>query len=748
MSSTPAESVASTEIPILSVDEFRAPSSPNTDLRRLNGKLYRRCYVERKKRPRTGWYWQHGTEWEEVDDRDKSILYWACKHCRRFHIYHHKGSVNITHHLLTEHGIREASLSVASAPSVHQLMTSPSLSPGPMSKADAKEWKRRKAHEALVDWVAYDHITFRQVESSRFKRFCQSISDDSADLVPTAHSTVRTWVMNEFATRKRQMIDYLATSRSVIHFSFDLWTSPYKHMAVLGTVAHFLRPDYTNDSILLSLRRLQGTHSGENMADIILETQHEFEITELGYYVTDNHPANDLAVGKILSENAIPEKVEQRRLRCLGHIVNLAAKAFLFGKDTEAFEAEDYEELAAAYKLWQIAGPVGQVHFIFTFIRASSERREDFLKLQDDRRALMALDNNQTRWNSTFTMLRRAKRLRKAIDLFCLQYIDSKDLEETVRISDDTWSLIGKICDILEHFEYATLALEGAATDGHHGALWECLPMLEELLLKVEELKKEYPLREELPTNVPPPPPTRRARLSQTAPPLPPSSIDPPLSNTFIAVGLNNAWQKLNKYYTLTDKSTVYVLAVVLNPQYKWKYFEKMWASKPDWIESAKENVQKHWDYYRDTHPLKPEEPSIPVLLPSSPRPQHVAKRVQAALESDSDSEVITDEYEYYCEKEKRVKMIDGLQFKPIGWWADLERQRRYRTLSRLAFDLLSVPAMSAEVERVFSSTRRLVTDGRNQLDIETIEANECLRNWPLPPRLARLSSPLRNVAQ
>lgn len=151
MSSTPAESVASTEIPILSVDEFRAPSSPNTDLRRLNGKLYRRCYVERKKRPRTGWYWQHGTEWEEVDDRDKSILYWACKHCRRFHIYHHKGSVNITHHLLTEHGIREASPSVASAPSVHQLMTSPSLSPWPMSKADAKEWKKRKAREALVN---------------------------------------------------------------------------------------------------------------------------------------------------------------------------------------------------------------------------------------------------------------------------------------------------------------------------------------------------------------------------------------------------------------------------------------------------------------------------------------------------------------------------------------------------------------------------------------------------------------------
>ena len=44
------------------------------------------------------------------------------------------------------------------------------------------------------------------------------------------------------------------------------------------------------------------------------------------------------------------------------------------------------------------------------------------------------------------------------------------------------------------------------------------------------------------------------------------------------------------------------------------------------------------------------------------------------------------------------------------------------------AFDLLSIPAMAAGVERVFGGTKELITDRRNALDIESIQANECFR--------------------
>jgi hypothetical protein len=45
------------------------------------------------------------------------------------------------------------------------------------------------------------------------------------------------------------------------------------------------------------------------------------------------------------------------------------------------------------------------------------------------------------------------------------------------------------------------------------------------------------------------------------------------------------------------------------------------------------------------------------------------------------------------------------------------------------AFDTLTIPAMSAECERVFSSTKKLITSKRNRLVEEIIEASEYLKN-------------------
>ena len=47
-----------------------------------------------------------------------------------------------------------------------------------------------------------------------------------------------------------------------------------------------------------------------------------------------------------------------------------------------------------------------------------------------------------------------------------------------------------------------------------------------------------------------------------------------------------------------------------------------------------------------------------------------------------------------------------------------------------MALDLLSIPVMSAEVERVFSSAKRLVTADRNRLQDNTIEVLQLLKYW------------------
>jgi hypothetical protein len=47
-----------------------------------------------------------------------------------------------------------------------------------------------------------------------------------------------------------------------------------------------------------------------------------------------------------------------------------------------------------------------------------------------------------------------------------------------------------------------------------------------------------------------------------------------------------------------------------------------------------------------------------------------------------------------------------------------------------MALDVLSIPAMSAEPERLFSSAKISITDRRNRLGIESMEAIECFKSW------------------
>ena len=51
-----------------------------------------------------------------------------------------------------------------------------------------------------------------------------------------------------------------------------------------------------------------------------------------------------------------------------------------------------------------------------------------------------------------------------------------------------------------------------------------------------------------------------------------------------------------------------------------------------------------------------------------------------------------------------------------------MKPENPYPELRQQALDLLSIPVMSAEVERVFSSVKRLVTADRNRLQDTTIE--------------------------
>ena len=65
-----------------------------------------------------------------------------------------------------------------------------------------------------------------------------------------------------------------------------------------------------------------------------------------------------------------------------------------------------------------------------------------------------------------------------------------------------------------------------------------------------------------------------------------------------------------------------------------------------------------------------------------------------------------------------------------INWWLEPTQQRTHSRLGKMAIDVLSAPAMSAESERVFSMARRTVTFDRTSLNSEVIEHTKCHKSW------------------
>ena len=121
----------------------------------------------------------------------------------------------------------------------------------------------------------------------------------------------------------------------------------------------------------LGLPQLHGPHSGANIAQQCLSLLFWYGIgPKIGYWVLDNAFNNDRAVDilvKKLLEH--PEYAASRlysdtyRLRCIVHVVNLVAHAFLKG----LIFANDAEERSVLD--WRKKGPIGKLHRMVHHIR-------------------------------------------------------------------------------------------------------------------------------------------------------------------------------------------------------------------------------------------------------------------------------------------------------------------------------------------------------------------------------------------
>jgi hypothetical protein len=693
------------------------------------------AYLRTKRsRSRHSWVWKYGTSLTEMPSK---TVYWSCNRCDEAlkpQLYDAQTSSNAARHLEGVHGLRNPTNADESASdddrldaqgridvmfNQHRKRQKPTRSPVPNSL-----WERFKA--ALIAWMISYQIAFIAVENSFFKDLIAIISPALADMMPTGN-TIRTWIMTEYDIHKARLKARLQEdSLGQIHLSFDLWTSP-NAMAMMAVVAHYTDRQYQVQTRLLALRRLHGDHSGENQAELLVEIITDFEIADkIGYFVADNASNNDTAVEIVihtLFPSLPPAQRQQRRLRCWGHILNLAAKAFLFGKDGENFDEEilinrmlvrEQAELQA----WRKKGPIGKLHNVVVFIRRSPQRQETFSELAEagDKHADLALlQDNATRWNSAYLMIDRALKKRANVDKFIDNAIyemqKSKTLSREDKLADEDWRVLEETHRILEPFYKQTKRLQSRAKDGTRGAVWEAYPSCEYLLRHILSLRDEYQDVE----------PYLEAADRQS---------EVFSSRKHIKTSIENCWGKLDDYYKLLDTLPVYMAALVLNPGQKLAFIERHWARQRTWIDTSKKGVKKLWEAgWKGRHSAV-----MPIAFPTPEDSSYVNIPRRAREPDDFDTfmnppDLYTTQQTGQVDEYKKYLEIPAQPCeKPLMWWKG--RQTEWPSLTAMACDVLSIPLMSSECERVFSSAGYAITSRRNHMKEDIIEATTCLRAW------------------
>ncbi|KHO11387.1 hypothetical protein MAA_10902 [Metarhizium robertsii ARSEF 23] len=213
--------------------------------------------------------------------------------------------------------------------------------------------------------------------------------------------------------------------------------------------------------------------------------------------------------------------------------------------------------------------------------------------------------DNDTRWNSWYTMLRAALNLRDAIDGYFNKWVEADCAGD--ELSSEDWITLEKINTFLEKLKMTTKALELEKLKMTTKALESSFATLDHVLLAMDFVLAQFEAGKE-------------------------TYADDPI----MAPMYNSGWAKLDKYYRLTDESPAYVAAIVLHPSHKWHYIHENW--KTEWVESSKELIETLWGEYKPV-----ESPSLSEA-PSTTTNEFLKWRNKYLQPAP-----ITDEYEHYA---------------------------------------------------------------------------------------------------
>ncbi|KAG0152658.1 hypothetical protein PDIDSM_2463 [Penicillium digitatum] len=545
--------------------------------------------------------------------------------------------------------------------------------------------------DAILRFISTAHLPLRVIEHPQFHRMLEVAQQSSTKLTIPSARTIRRHLDITIQNNQKGILQRLPEGCR-LSIALDCWTSPFQQ-AFMAITGYFIDHNWDYCEILLGFEPLHGSHTGENLSKTVTQILTEHGISDRVLSVTTDNATNNNTLMQSVQDHLQSQHSSDLsifRVPCIAHVIQLSLNELL-GKlkavpSNKEIELEWSEEKTHSFQnkrntsgSIQITYTLKKIRGLAVFINASPQRREAFIALQPEP-ALIPIQDVRTRWNSTFLMLNRAKKLQPFYDQYCTdhQYLYFKlDQEEWRQVEYlllltkpffDFTMMLSKTKDITAHNIYSI-----------YNKLFSHLDAAEAKLKNKGVIWKKRMLW-----------------------------------------ALQTAKKKLSKYYTATEYEPygdIYALATIFSPSKKLRYFSSTdWQGDIDYANRYQEVLSREFDRYRKmlTH-----DTNDPAVLETS----------GVAIDENDDCDLDAACASQNQPLEELTKPDDdeiarylarGIERqKPRLFWKEYEKS--FPTLARIARDILSIPASGAGVERLFNCARDICHYRRGQLKPSTI---------------------------
>ena len=333
-------------------------------------------------------------------------------------------------------------------------------------------------------------LPFQIIESEQFQKLLRLTQlAPSIPTFPTGR-TIQRRLRNIVQDRQKDILQALPP-HTKLSISLDCWTSPFQQ-AFMAITGYFLDQNWDYREVLLGFEPLEGTHTGTNLSSILSETlQRHYILDRIMAITTDNASNNQTMIASIQDSHP---GIALIRIPCLAHVIQLSLKQLLgqmkANPQNDTVEMIWTEELNQAAqqrsRKLDIANTLNKARSLAIYINASPQRRDNFLKLQTNQPTLVPIQDVRTRWNSTYLMLQRAKRLQSDLDQYCRTYRVNH-----LMINSEEWRQIDYLLCLTKPFFLFTTILSKTKDITIHGVFSLYNKLFDHLEASIRQLRQK-----------------------------------------------------------------------------------------------------------------------------------------------------------------------------------------------------------------------------------------------------------------